>query len=846
MARISAAANLESRDGTLDKGGLLTNAIVEVGGDRAEVHKRSGMDLLTDLGTGRGQGITSFVTDDGTEILYALQNGTLYVADVPTAAGAWSLVTTTGTSNLMGVMFSFGGLMWTFDFTGTGLPQRVLYASSVTSGWTVSNASWPFGTSNYYVGQCALVLNRALYLLGGNVHNGATVIDDVWKSTDGATFTKIADTAATYGARVFIRGLAYDNKLWYLGGASDTAGTTWDNNIYSSTDGVTWTSVTTTPAFGGAGVLLRKDYGVIVGAGKMWVLGGSVNGVSKNDVWSSTDGVTWTQETASAAWSARGFMQIVYSKGTYTLFGGRNVGGTSFLDVFTSTDLVTWTSAGSITGITFNLTQPSYCGVQNNRIWGFDSFLGVFEYASSTVTSGGSVGSVVAVIDDFADFARDYDGTQIMVRLDTAAYKVNTSLQTLARITDPNYPPVTVRGNPYLNGHFYVMEPDGTIWNSAEDDCTAWAGTDFISAEFEPDGGVALIKYGSYIVAFGRYTTEAFFDAGTETGSPLKPVESMTFTVGCAHGNSVASVESTVIWMGQRKGPGTTFQKGRFVAMLEGQSYKIISTQDVERVLNKDDLSEVHSCVMSVSGHTFYELVLVNTSTTLLYDINSQLWYRWTRATIGSAKSVSTLTQSNGTATATSTAHGFSDGDQVTIAGASPAGYNLTVNITVVNANSFTYPVSSSLSSPATGTITATGYTYGIFDMVASCNYSNEQVFQERNGGGIYKMNETFTDDDGPPIDFHARLSRWDGGNNKSKFISWMELIGDTVSSTALVRYSDDDGQNYSKYRRIDMSLPRKKLTRQGRTHARVYEIRHTLGARLRLTHIEMDAQQGG
>jgi hypothetical protein len=66
----------------------------------------------------------------------------------------------------------------------------------------------------------------------------------------------------------------------------------------------------------------------------------------------------------------------------------------------------------------------------------------------------------------------------------------------------------------------------------------------------------------------------------------------------------------------------------------------------------------------------------------------------------------------------TPTPHDYSTGDVVTIAGASPAGYNGNVVVTVFsNPNEFTYTVASTLTTPATGTITssvpsATGTTF--------------------------------------------------------------------------------------------------------------------------------------
>lgn len=70
--------------------------------------------------------------------------------------------------------------------------------------------------------------------------------------------------------------------------------------------------------------------------------------------------------------------------------------------------------------------------------------------------------------------------------------------------------------------------------------------------------------------------------------------------------------------------------------------------------------------------------------------------------------SVASLTRSSTTATATVSApHGYASDDYVTVLGATPAGYDGTVKITVTGATTFTYAVNGTLTTPATGTITA-------------------------------------------------------------------------------------------------------------------------------------------
>lgn len=67
-----------------------------------------------------------------------------------------------------------------------------------------------------------------------------------------------------------------------------------------------------------------------------------------------------------------------------------------------------------------------------------------------------------------------------------------------------------------------------------------------------------------------------------------------------------------------------------------------------------------------------------------------------------------TIVQSGGTATVTHTTHGYSTGQIVIIDGANESDYLGVKTITVTGANTYTYPINSGASSPATGTIVST------------------------------------------------------------------------------------------------------------------------------------------
>ena len=92
-------------------------------------------------------------------------------------------------------------------------------------------------------------------------------------------------------------------------------------------------------------------------------------------------------------------------------------------------------------------------------------------------------------------------------------------------------------------------------------------------------------------------------------------------------------------------------------------------------------------------------VVTVLSSTSFTYQLVTE---------IGQTVSVTTLTRVSTTATATTTApHGFSAGQVIAISGANPDGYNGNKTLLTASGTTFTYTVSSSLTTPATGTIEA-------------------------------------------------------------------------------------------------------------------------------------------
>ncbi len=120
-------------------------------------------------------------------------------------------------------------------------------------------------------------------------------IEDVWSYETGNGWNLV--TCAPWGPRQRHASVVFDGKMWVLGGSSTVTGEWVElNDVWSSEDGLTWTQVTAAAPW-----CPRSGLAAVVYHGKIWVLGGG----DRNDVWCSEDGANWTQVTNQAPWARR-------------------------------------------------------------------------------------------------------------------------------------------------------------------------------------------------------------------------------------------------------------------------------------------------------------------------------------------------------------------------------------------------------------------------------------------------------------------------------------------------------------------------------------------------------------
>ena len=98
----------------------------------------------------------------------------------------------------------------------------------------------------------------------------------------------------------------------------------------------------------------------------MWVVGG-FDGIEKNDVWYSSDGINWTEATSSADFPHRTGLTSVVLDDKLWVIGGFDRNNFFLNDVWHSSDGINWSQVPFSTGFSGRLGHTT--AVFDNKIW---------------------------------------------------------------------------------------------------------------------------------------------------------------------------------------------------------------------------------------------------------------------------------------------------------------------------------------------------------------------------------------------------------------------------------------------------------------------------------------------
>lgn len=212
----------------------------------------------------------------------------------------------------------------------------------------------------------------------------------------------------------------------------------------------------------------------------------------------------------------------------------------------------------------------------------------------------------------------------------TLSGSVSTSLNVLA-------PPVVIDGTVYAMAH-----DTQRIYNSNVGDPVTWTtANDFIDAEQVGDRLLGIAKYKNYLVAWGPKSTEFFYNAAVELGSPLRRQTQYSLNLGIIPNSNYTRQAFTdtangLFWIGASEGQGFgVFKLNNFVPVK-------VSTPFVERMIqNAVEYAAYGQINVGLSSMAFLgkDVVMLTLYSTfvsvtpdainLVYDPVENLWYDW-------------------------------------------------------------------------------------------------------------------------------------------------------------------------------------------------------------------------
>jgi hypothetical protein len=621
--RIPLAVDLTDREsasyGLYQTDTLLVNCYIEREDGRTYVVKRPGLTTAYTYNGGaptNGQGTAYY-----NGMLYAIGSNVLYrltgSANGSANGASWSASTAAtfagreghATIVFNGSIFVLGGLC------SFGVGSNDVWSSEDGIHWQQLTAAAPWAGRRDHA---CVVLGNTLYLMGGN--SGTTNFNDVWSTQDGVNWTQVVG-AANWSARYGMGVVAFNGGIMLLGGR----GTVTLNDVWFSTDGATWTQLVQNATWAS-----RSYFACLVYNNKVWVAGGlSSGGTVYQNVFSSSDGLTWTN-TGNLPGTRFGMAACVYGNAMWFI-GGQDSGAGINQN---STDGNSFNVATSIYGggavvfgsaVAFK-TPTSVSAINAPTIWliagqivGSDSSQ-VYRATLNVALPGSFSPATGASNSEQWQSVTQNAGQYLIWKNTVDAWVLHAGI--LEKITSPNYPTVTVPGVANLDDTVYVMGPDGTIYGSDLSTPFVWSANNYITADYQSDVGIAIASNQQYVVAFKSLSTQFFYDAGRYPGSPLLPVVSANQKIGCVAAGSIVNMDNTIVFM------ATSGAADRYIAMLNGTSIQKVSTPAIDRILYKwvpDAFCYAQNIKMN--GHDFYVLTLKSSTVTLAYDFVEQRWH---------------------------------------------------------------------------------------------------------------------------------------------------------------------------------------------------------------------------
>jgi len=239
-------------------------------------------------------------------------------------------------------------------------------------------------------GHTSAIFNGEVLVIVGNDNQAIKATSDVWSSADGVNWLqKTRAIEELFKGRFGHTTVIFNDRLWIIGGNGNPTYPQYLNDVWSSSDGKTWTNESqgavsrfTARAFHSSVTFPDPNDGNIP---KIWVIGGYGDTGIYDDVWASADGKEWEQKVVPGTYSQLMRYQHTSNayKGKIWIVGGSGTNGT-LNNYISSANGITWSAATPMTGVPQRHSHSSvvandklyiFGGVDDpplNDVWSFD------------------------------------------------------------------------------------------------------------------------------------------------------------------------------------------------------------------------------------------------------------------------------------------------------------------------------------------------------------------------------------------------------------------------------------------------------------------------------------------
>jgi len=278
-------------------------------------------------------------------------------------------------------------------------------------------------------------------------------------------------------------------------------------------------------------------------------------------------------------------------------------------------------------GMAYAFTVATPSNGPNRGLLGSNSYLYTVGGNQLLSVSSAGVTSLAGIIGTSAgNVSMAANTTQIMVVDGNGGYVYTPT--TNALVTVGGSFPNGAKSLAQCNG-FFLAEDPGTnnVFVSNLNDGTTWGGLSFFAAVQYPDGIVAVDAVSGFVVAFSYQHLEFWQNVGA-TQEPFQYVTNSATEYGLGAVFGRAHIGDSIVFLCYTK------EGGYQVARIQGFAVKVVSTPDVDRIIQAIAReAQVSDCTMlsyQDGSHKFVQMTFPSANLglgrSLLYDATEDLW----------------------------------------------------------------------------------------------------------------------------------------------------------------------------------------------------------------------------